>query len=226
MYEATGGDLRQAINLLQAASAGGEVTIERVEAVTGATVKERAAEIIKLALDGDFNAARIKLVELTRVYGIPETDFLRFANEAVVASRRPRAWPAAIKIVAEYDYRLILGASPEIQLTAMLAELARPEEGESDRMDLSLPRGIRDIEPEEYELHQRIRAAFDELTVAYNFKPMEPAPLESLAVLRAKSGAPGRRADLPLQGQGGEGHRAALRPHRRHDAGTWPERRG
>lgn len=56
-------------------------------------------------------------------------------------------------------------------------------------MDLSLPRGIRDIEPDEYALHQRIRAAFDELTVAYNFKPMEPAPLESLAVLRAKSGA-------------------------------------
>ncbi len=55
-------------------------------------------------------------------------------------------------------------------------------------MDLSLPRGIRDIVPEEYELHQRIRAAFDEITTAYNFKPMEPAPLETLSVLRAKSG--------------------------------------
>ncbi|MDA4132424.1 MAG: replication factor C small subunit [Thaumarchaeota archaeon] len=123
MYETTGGDLRQAINLLQAASAGGEVTLERVEKVTGATVKERAAEIIRLALDGDFSAARIKLVELTRVYGIPETDFLRFANEAVVSSGGERT-ADAIKIVAEYDYRLILGASPEIQLTAMLAELA------------------------------------------------------------------------------------------------------
>ena len=56
-------------------------------------------------------------------------------------------------------------------------------------MDLSLPRGIRDVEPEEYELHQRIRSAFDELTVAYNFKPMEPAPLETLSILRAKSGS-------------------------------------
>jgi histidyl-tRNA synthetase len=55
-------------------------------------------------------------------------------------------------------------------------------------MDLSLPRGIRDVEPQEYELHQRIRAVFDELTTAYNFKPMEPAPLETLSVLRAKSG--------------------------------------
>jgi replication factor C small subunit len=127
VYEATGGDLRQAINLLQAASTGGELTMERVNAVTGSTVKERAAEIIRLALDGDFNAARIKLVELTRVYGIPETDFLRFANEAVVAGGGEKT-SDAIKIVAEYDYRLLMGASPEIQLTAMLAELAALKE--------------------------------------------------------------------------------------------------
>jgi len=127
IYEATGGDLRQAINLLQAASSGGEVTLERVNAVTGATVKTRAAEIVKLALDGDFNAARVKLVELTRVYGIPETDFLRFANEAVIQNAGDRT-AEAIKIVAEYDYRLLLGASPEIQLTAMLAELAALKE--------------------------------------------------------------------------------------------------
>lgn len=123
IYEATGGDMRQAINLLQASSTGDEVTLERVQAVTGATVKARASEIIKLALDGDFNAARIKLVELTRVYGIPETDFLRFANETVVSSGGERM-AQAVKIVAEYDYRLLMGASPEIQLTAMLAELA------------------------------------------------------------------------------------------------------
>ena len=39
VYEATNGDLRQAINLLQAAAADGEVTIERVDAVTGALVR-------------------------------------------------------------------------------------------------------------------------------------------------------------------------------------------
>ncbi len=128
IYEATGGDVRQAINLLQAASAEKEVTLERVNAVTGSTVKSRAAEIIKLALRGDFNAARVKLVELTRVYGIPEADFLRFANEAVVSEGGSKT-AKAIQIVAEYDYRLLLGASPEIQLTAMLAELAALKEG-------------------------------------------------------------------------------------------------
>lgn len=56
-------------------------------------------------------------------------------------------------------------------------------------MDLSLPRGIRDIDPDEQELHTRIRTAFEDLVRAYNFRMMEPAPLETLAVLRAKSGS-------------------------------------
>ena len=81
---AVDGDLRQGINLLQTASAGGtEVTLERVNGATGSMVKERAAEIIRIALGGDFSGARLKLVELTRVYGVPESDFLRFANEEI-----------------------------------------------------------------------------------------------------------------------------------------------
>jgi replication factor C small subunit len=122
--EAVDGDLRQGINLLQAAAAGGaEVTLDKVNAATGTSVKERAAEIIKLALGGDFGAARLKLVELTRVYGIPESDFLRFANEEIAKGEGAKT-AEAIKILAEYDYRLAMGANPEIQLTALLAELA------------------------------------------------------------------------------------------------------
>jgi replication factor C small subunit len=123
VFEATQGDLRQAINLLQAASVSGELTQESVAAVTGSSVKARVAEIIKKALEGDFGGARSKMVELTRVYGIPERDFLRFANESIAASDSP--WAAkAISIIAEYDFRLVQGAQPELQLTAMLAELA------------------------------------------------------------------------------------------------------
>jgi len=56
-------------------------------------------------------------------------------------------------------------------------------------MDLSQPRGIRDIEPDEFDLHLKVRRAFEEVARAYNFKLMEPGPLESLSVLRAKSGS-------------------------------------
>ena len=123
IYEATGGDLRQAINLMQAASASGELTIDSVKAVSGASIKGRVAEIMQAALGGDFEGARTKMVELTRVYGIPERDFLRFANEALGDVEVPDL-PRAISILAEYDFRLVQGAQPELQLTAMLAQLS------------------------------------------------------------------------------------------------------
>ncbi len=56
-------------------------------------------------------------------------------------------------------------------------------------MDLSQPRGIRDIEPDEFDLHLKIRRTFEEIARAYNFKLMEPGPLENLSILRAKSGS-------------------------------------
>ncbi len=55
-------------------------------------------------------------------------------------------------------------------------------------MDLSLPRGIRDIEPDEHRLHERIREAFYEVARLYNFEMMAPAPIEHLTTLSAKSG--------------------------------------
>jgi len=123
IYEATQGDMRQAINLMQAASASGELTVEGVKATTGATVKARVAEVVRLALAGEFEASRAKMVELTKVYGVPERDFLKFANEALTA-RDTDDLGRAISILAEYDFRLVQGAQPELQLTAMLAQLA------------------------------------------------------------------------------------------------------
>ncbi len=123
VFEATQGDLRQAINLMQAASASGELTPDAVKAVTGATVKSRVAEVIKTALDGDFEGSRTKMIELTRVYGVPERDFLKFANEAL-GSMKVADLGKAISIIAEYDFRLVQGAQPELQLTAMLAQLS------------------------------------------------------------------------------------------------------
>jgi histidyl-tRNA synthetase len=56
-------------------------------------------------------------------------------------------------------------------------------------LDLSLPRGVDDVEPNRYALQARVGAAFDEVSRLYNFQLMEPATLEHLSTLRAKSGA-------------------------------------
>ncbi len=55
-------------------------------------------------------------------------------------------------------------------------------------MDLSLPRGVDDIEPDRYALQSRVKAAFEDVARLYNFQLMEPASLEHLSTLRAKSG--------------------------------------
>ena len=123
IFEATQGDLRQAINLMQAASASGEITMDAVKSVSGASAKARVAEIIGTALGGDFEGARTRMVELTRVYGIPERDFLKFANEALGSMDVPDMG-RAVSILADYDFRLVQGSQPELQLTAMLAQLS------------------------------------------------------------------------------------------------------
>ena len=123
IYEATQGDMRQAINMMQAAASSSELTLEAVKAATGASVKARVGEVVRLAIEGSFEQARTKMVELTRVYGIPERDFLKFANESL-GSLGLEESSRAIPILAEYDFRLVQGAQPELQLTAMLAQLA------------------------------------------------------------------------------------------------------
>jgi histidyl-tRNA synthetase len=55
-------------------------------------------------------------------------------------------------------------------------------------LDISLPRGIRDIEPREFRLQAKVRDAFEEVARLYNFDVMEPASIEHLSTLRAKSG--------------------------------------
>jgi replication factor C small subunit len=123
IYDASQGDLRQAINLMQAASASGEITPDSVKSVSGTSMKARVADIVETALGGNFETARTKMVELTKVYGIPERDFLRFANEALGSLKVPDM-AKAVSILAEYDFRLVQGSQPELQLTAMLAQLS------------------------------------------------------------------------------------------------------
>lgn len=55
-------------------------------------------------------------------------------------------------------------------------------------MDLTVPRGIDDIDPIRFAREARVRSAFEEVARLYNFQLMEPASLEHLAILRAKSG--------------------------------------
>src|SRR6478736_5557145 len=81
IYGATSGDLRHSINILQAAAGMGSVSIANVVASIGISGKFKVGEIIRSAIAGKFSDARIKLLELTSVYGMSEGDFLKYANQ-------------------------------------------------------------------------------------------------------------------------------------------------
>ncbi|MGC2440222.1 MAG: replication factor C small subunit, partial [Nitrososphaeraceae archaeon] len=102
----------------------GSITVSNVLASLGLSGKSKVNDIIKLAMSGKFNEARIKLLELTAVYGMSEFDFLKYAYEAVYALKLSHPEDFA-SLIAEYDYRLTHGSHPEIQLTAFLAQLSR-----------------------------------------------------------------------------------------------------
>lgn len=124
IYEATSGDLRHSINIMQAAAGMGSVSVASVTAAIGLSGKAKVGEVLRLAMSGRFNDSRAKLLELTQVYGMSEGDFMKYANEEAYEMRieKPEEFAA---IMAEYDYRLAAGAHPEIQLSALLAQLGK-----------------------------------------------------------------------------------------------------
>jgi replication factor C small subunit len=124
IYEATGGDLRHSINIMQAAAGMGIVSAASVTTAMGLSGRTKVGEVLRLAMSGKFNDSRAKLLELTQVYGMSEGDFMKYANQEgyEMEIEKPEEFAA---IMAEYDYRLTAGAHPEIQLSALLAQLGR-----------------------------------------------------------------------------------------------------
>ncbi len=123
IYEYSNGDLRHAINTMQAAAAlDGGINKANAKKAAGITKSSAVDEILKLALAGKVAQARDSVIELLRVYGMSGADILRNLNMAVNRASYDNAIDI-VRIISEYDYRILVGASPEIQLSAMLYEL-------------------------------------------------------------------------------------------------------
>jgi len=126
IYDYSEGDLRHAINLLQATASLGEISQENVKASAGLTKTSDVDIVLKMALDGKITDAREKMIELIKVYGMSESDFLKYLNSSVFKSKHEHL-SKILEVIAKYDYRILVGANPEIQLSALLAELGNIE---------------------------------------------------------------------------------------------------
>ena len=126
IYNYSEGDLRHAINLMQATASIGEISEDNVKLSAGLTKTSDVDNVLKMALSGKIIDAREKMIELTKVYGMSESDFLKYLNSAVFKTKHEKI-SDILEVIAKYDYRILVGANPEIQLTALLAELGKLE---------------------------------------------------------------------------------------------------
>ncbi len=126
IYDYSEGDLRHAINLMQATASIGEISEDNVKSSAGLTKTSDVDDVLKMALSGKVLDAREKTIELIKVYGMSESDFLKYLNSAVFKTKHAKL-SNILEVIAKYDYRILVGANPEIQLSAMLAELGNLE---------------------------------------------------------------------------------------------------
>ena len=126
---AAGGDMRKAINGLQAASVSGDVVDESaVYAITSTARPEEIHGMVQSALDGDFTAARATLDRLLTDEGIAGGDVIDQLHRSIWEfDISDEAAVRVLERVGETDYRITQGANERVQLEAMLASLANTE---------------------------------------------------------------------------------------------------
>jgi DNA polymerase III delta prime subunit len=130
---AAGGDMRKAINGLQAARSAGVVDEEAVFAITSTARPETIREMVEMALDGDFTAARSRLESLLIDEGIAGGDVIDQLHRSVWEfDLEERATVRVMDRVGEADYRIAAGANERVQLEALLASLALEGQSHED----------------------------------------------------------------------------------------------
>jgi replication factor C small subunit len=125
VFEVCGGDLRRAINTLQAAaSVGKPVDSKVVYSIAGRANPADVQKMIKTAMDGDFSGSRKLLRDMIQKYGIAGSDIIRQIHSEIFRADIPDQWKIKLAdAVGEADYRLVEGADEEVQLSALLARL-------------------------------------------------------------------------------------------------------
>lgn len=125
IFEVCSGDLRRAINTLQAAaSLDKPVDAKTIYSITGRATPADVQRMMKTAIEGDFLGARKQLRDMIQKYGIAGSDIIRQIHTEIFRSDIPEQWKIRLAdVVGEADYRLVEGSDEEIQLSALLARL-------------------------------------------------------------------------------------------------------
>jgi replication factor C small subunit len=133
IVEFCGGDLRRAVNMFQVAATLSKVVNRKAVLQTAGQAKPKEIhKILDKALNGDFLEARDALYQLMATYGISGSDIIHQIHREIFKMQLdPKLQVELMGLIGEYDFRLVEGASEDVQLSALLAQLARfkPQKG-------------------------------------------------------------------------------------------------
>ena len=125
IFEVCSGDLRRAVNNLQAAaSLGKPIDAKTVYSVAGRANPIDVRKLIETSMKGGFLKAREQLREMIQKYGVAGSDIIHQIHSEIFRSNIDEPWKIRLAdIIGEIDYRLVEGSNEEIQLSALLAKL-------------------------------------------------------------------------------------------------------
>ena len=126
---AADGDMRRAINSLQAAATTGDVVDEEaVYAITATARPEEIESMVTDALNGDFARARSTLDTLLTETGMAGGDVIDQLHRSVWEFElSEREAVRLMERIGEADYRIAEGANEQVQLESLLAALTLDE---------------------------------------------------------------------------------------------------
>ncbi|MDP8003038.1 MAG: replication factor C small subunit [Caldisphaera sp.] len=127
IYEISEGDMRKAINVLQASAYLGKVTSDTVFKVVGMARPKDIRDMIEISIKGDFIEAREILRKVMIEYGLSGEDVVRQIHRELMGSDLKISDELRVMIadyLGEIHFRISEGSDEDIQLSSFLAWLS------------------------------------------------------------------------------------------------------
>jgi len=133
LYEASEGDCRKVINLLQAtASISPSITKDLVNTIVSSAKPKDIKIVLEYALSGDFLNAREKLLEIILKEGLSGQDIVKAIQKEVWNLQiEPEIKVKLTEKTGEIEFRLVEGSDEFIQLESLLASFVLAGQGKS-----------------------------------------------------------------------------------------------
>jgi replication factor C small subunit len=125
IYRLSEGDMRKAINILQMSSVAKNITEEVIYQITNKPEPREIRKMLKDAMAGKFKLAREQLLKLLYERGLSGEDLIKEMHSQIfMLDISDEKKLGMIEKLGEYEFRLTEGSNPQIQLEALIANLA------------------------------------------------------------------------------------------------------